>query len=307
MTVPLLMAVGAGLALSAGLMLILAGSPAMNQPQLVDRVAPYLRSAHPGPASRGELSALRGAASIFTPLLSVATAQLERFSIGTKQLTQRLDQAASNTTVSQYRLQQVAAAGSAGAAAMAAAAFLALSGAFDGLLSVLLVAGGAVTGVALRDHMLVSRIKRRKAAMLREFPTIAEMMALSVGAGESAPAAFERVVKLSRGELAAEFTRMLHHTRSGASFPHACRELSRRLDLPPLKRFIDGILVAVERGTPLADVMRAQAADVQELSKRELLESAGRKEIGMLAPVVFGIMPLTVLFAVFPGAALLSF
>jgi tight adherence protein C len=36
----------------------------------------------------------------------------------------------------------------------------------------------------------------------------------------------------------------------------------------------------VERGTPLAEVLRAQAVDVREAGKRLLLESAGKREIG---------------------------
>ena len=34
--------------------------------------------------------------------------------------------------------------------------------------------------------------------------------------------------------------------------------------LPLVSRFAQGIAVAVERGTPLADVLHAQAADVRE-------------------------------------------
>ena len=45
--------------------------------------------------------------------------------------------------------------------------------------------------------------------------------------------------------------------------------------------------IAVERGTPLADVLRAQATDVREEGRRALLEAGGRKEIAMLVPVVF--------------------
>ena len=63
--------------------------------------------------------------------------------------------------------------------------------------------------------------------------------------------------------------------------------------------------MAIERGTPLADVLRAQAQDVRDNSKRELMEIAGKKEIAMLAPVVFFILPLTVVFAVFPGLSLM--
>ena len=64
--------------------------------------------------------------------------------------------------------------------------------------------------------------------------------------------------------------------------------------------------VAIERGTPLADVLRAQAADVRALGKRQLLESGGRKEIAMMVPVVFIVLPITILFALYPGLLAIS-
>jgi tight adherence protein C len=36
------------------------------------------------------------------------------------------------------------------------------------------------------------------------------------------------------------------------------------------------------------------------------MEAAGRKEIGMMVPLVFGVLPLTVIFAVYPGIAALQ-
>ena len=42
------------------------------------------------------------------------------------------------------------------------------------------------------------------------------------------------------------------------------------------------------------------------VGRRDLMESAGRKEIGMMVPLVFGVLPLTVVFAVFPGLAAIS-
>jgi len=38
-----------------------------------------------------------------------------------------------------------------------------------------------------------------------------------------------------------------------------------------------------------------------EQSKRALLEAGGRKELQMMVPVVFMILPVTVLFALYPG------
>jgi tight adherence protein C len=74
-----------------------------------------------------------------------------------------------------------------------------------------------------------------------------------------------------------------------------------------LSRFVDGMVIAVERGTPLAEVLRAQAQDVREDGRRAVMDAGGKKEIAMMVPVVFLVLPITVLFAVFPGFAFLQF
>ena len=83
------------------------------------------------------------------------------------------------------------------------------------------------------------------------------------------------------------------------------QELADRTRIDSLSRFVDGLIVAIERGTPLADVLRAQAVDVREAGRRQLLEAGGRKEIAMMIPVVFLVLPTTVIFAFYP--ALVSF
>jgi tight adherence protein C len=79
--------------------------------------------------------------------------------------------------------------------------------------------------------------------------------------------------------------------------------MAGRVSVSAVTRFVDGIAVAIERGTPLADVLRAQAADAREVRKRSLMEIGGRKEILMLVPVVFLVLPVTVIFALYPGLA----
>ncbi|NKY41660.1 type II secretion system F family protein, partial [Cellulomonas septica] len=81
--------------------------------------------------------------------------------------------------------------------------------------------------------------------------------------------------------------------------------LADRTGLPALARFAEGVAVAVERGTPLAEVLRAQAQDVREEVRRDLMETGGRKEVAMMVPVVFLILPVTVAFAVFPSLLVL--
>ncbi len=141
--------------------------------------------------------------------------------------------------------------------------------------------------------------------MLAEFPTVAELLALAVGAGEGATGALDRVCRLSHGELSAELAQCLADARAGANLPTALQGLADRTGLLSLSRFVDGMVVAVQRGTPLAEVLRAQAQDVREAGRRAVMEAGGRKEIAMLVPVVFLVLPVTVVFAVYPGFAFL--
>jgi tight adherence protein C len=82
----------------------------------------------------------------------------------------------------------------------------------------------------------------------------------------------------------------------------AFERMAATTGVPMVARFATGITVSIERGTPLADVLHAQAGDVREAGRRALIETAARKEVFMMAPVVFLVLPVTVLFAFFPGA-----
>jgi tight adherence protein C len=126
-----------------------------------------------------------------------------------------------------------------------------------------------------------------------------------VAAGEGPLAALERVSNLGRGALAEEIAASVSEIRSGTTLTQALENLGQRTDLAAITRFADGVALAVERGTPLAKVLRAQAQDARELGHRELMETGGKKEITMLFPVIFLILPITIVFAVFPSLQVL--
>ena len=89
--------------------------------------------------------------------------------------------------------------------------------------------------------------------------------------------------------------------RTGTPVARAFDDLAARTGLPVVARFAEGLAIAVERGTPLADVLHAQAADVREAGRRALIEAGARKEVLMMVPVVFLVLPVTVVFAFWPG------
>ncbi|RIJ56043.1 type II secretion system F family protein, partial [Clavibacter phaseoli] len=164
----------------------------------------------------------------------------------------------------------------------------------------------AVAGLVACDTALERRAKRRVARIAAELPTVLEFLALSLAAGEGLLDALRRVARVGSGELAGELGRVVADVGTGIPVTRAFDDLARRLAMPPVSRLVDQLAGSLERGTPLAEVLRAQAQDAREVAKRELLESAGRKEVGMLVPLVFLILPLTIVFALFPGVFVLQ-
>ena len=163
-------------------------------------------------------------------------------------------------------------------------------------------------GVLGRDWWLTQRSSRREERMLAEFPVVAELLALAVTAGEGATGGARPGAPAVPGRAGRRAdARCLARARAGRASRSALQGLADRTGLDRLARFVDGLIVAIERGTPLAEVLRAQAADVREAGKRRPLEAGGRKEIAMMVPVVFLVLPVTVLFALYPGLSLLRF
>jgi tight adherence protein C len=300
-------AIGAllGLLAATGLGLVIRYSPPARRPRLDDRLAPYLAA----PERTSRLLARSRAVTPFPtverllgPAIRDLATRVDRVVGGTLSAQRRLDQLGRDMTVEQFRVEQVIW----GLGGLLGGLFLAgLSAARragPSPLAFVIMAGVLmVAGVLGRDRLLTVEVRRREVRMVAEFPTVAELLALAVSAGEGPTGALDRVTRRSSGELARELRHALADTRSGSTVVAALERMAARTSLPALARFVDGMAIAVERGTPLADVLRAQATDVREQGRRALLEAGGRKEIQMLIPVVFMVLPVTVVFALFPG------
>lgn len=301
---------GAGLGLvgGLGLWLALVRLPFLRRTSVEDRVAPYVRDAVPPSRllredpSRGPLVVVE---RLLAPVMADAVRAVERVLGGRAGVRRRLDQLGRRTSVEEFRAQQVVWGIGGLAAGGAAAALLAASRGAVVVPLVLLVLLGGAGGVLLRDWWLTRAVRRREERMTAEFPTVAELLALSVSAGEGAVGALERVARTCAGELSGELRRTLAEARAGASLVQALQGMADRTSLPGLARFVDGVAVAVERGTPLAEVLRAQAQDARDEGRRALMERGGKQEVAMMVPVVFLVLPVTVVFAVYPGLAVL--
>jgi tight adherence protein C len=294
-----------GLVAAVGLVLVVSYAPPFRSVRLVDRLAPYVHDTPPpsrllGTATEpGLLTAVR---RVFGPAVADGARLADRVLGGRAAVRRRLDALGADATVEDFRVEQVVWGGlGLLAAAIVAAVGSLAAGGLNVLSAGLLCLAGLLGGVLGRDWWLTQQVQRREELLLAEFPVVAELLALAVTAGESPTAAIARVTRLSGGELARELGAALGRARAGVPLVDALQAVADHTSLDALARFIDGLLVAIERGTPLAEVLRAQAADVREAGKRRLLEAGGRKEIPMMVASVRGSLFRTPAYAA-PGS-----
>ena len=302
-------AVACGLGLGFGLWLLVALTPRLSRPRLIDRVAPYVLDVSPGArelVARRTADPLPVLGLVFAPLVGALRRGLGVLLGGPDATARRLRQAGSQLTVEQFRGRQLLWAAVGAVVGVLAAIAAARSSAVPliGQLGIVLVF--SASGVALRDHLLQRAAKARLARMASELPTVLEFLTLSLSAGEGILDATRRIARISGGELAGELGRAIADVNTGLPFADSITAVARDLDLPPFTRFVEQVTGALDRGTPIVEVLRAQAQDSRDDAKRQLLELAGRKEVAMLVPVVFLILPITIAFAIFPGILVLQ-
>ncbi|WP_156761991.1 type II secretion system F family protein [Microbacterium karelineae] len=303
----LALAVLLGGALGVGLWCIAAALPSWRAPALIHRLAPYIRDVtDPAgttlPTVLGDpTEALAGG---LRSMWNRAQGRFANLAGGSDALERRLAQAGRGGDVATFRGQQLAWAIAGCGAGAALVVVVAFAGRFTAP-AVALPLVGAIAGAVARDVILTSRARARIARIEEELPTVLEFLALCLSAGEGVFGSVRRVAGVGTGELTTELRAVAVEVDTGSTLADALTAMTRRLQVPVLTRAIDHAVAAIDRGSPLAETLQAQAADAREDAKRSLIETAGRKEILMMIPLVFGLLPLSVLFAIFPGITML--
>lgn len=290
---------------AAGVLTMLAALPSWRAASLSTRIAPYVRDVVPDDRLPDGVLPTPGAlpAAELAPW-RWARAAFERAVGGGEALRQRLAQAGVGMDPSIFRARQLGWMLVGIAAGAVTVIVLALTGQLTPPIAVLPFLAGGV-GAAAYDLQLSARVSSRRSRMTEELPTMLEFLSLCLSAGEGLLDSLRRVTTVGSGELVGELRQVVLAVGTGSPLADALSEMATRLQLPGLNRAVDQVVAALERGAPLASVLQAQAGDARDEAKRTLIEQAGRKEILMLLPLVFLILPLSVLFAIYPGLFIL--
>lgn len=298
-----------GLALGVGLWAVVSAMPRLSRPRLADRVAPYLVDVSEEARAfteRRSVDPLPVMGAFLAPAASWLKRGFSGILGGSLTVQLRLRQSGSDVTVEQYRAQQLTWSSLGLAAGLGMVILADPVHSLPSAAQAVLPLAAAGLGFLLRDRILQRAARLRLRRVSSEFPTVLEFLTLSLSAGEGILDSLRRVSRISSGELSKELAVVVAEVNTGIPLAEALRSLASGIQLPVLTRCVDAITGALERGTPLAEVLRAQSQDSRDETKRSLLEIAGKKEVAMLVPLVFLILPSTVLFAIFPGIFVLQ-
>lgn len=159
----------------------------------------------------------------------------------------------------------------------------------------------AASMYVLLDRELTKSVKKRRELIEAEFPAIIEMLTLAIAAGETPMSAILRIAQSADGALASEFQIVVAGVRSGSSLSDTLDSMGRRVKSVMIRRFVDALITATLRGAPLVEMLTRHAVEARGNQRNRVMGAAGKAEISMMIPVVFLILPISILFALWPS------
>lgn len=139
-----------------------------------------------------------------------------------------------------------------------------------------------------------------------ELPDFAQALGLLLGNGLPVNVALGWLAPRAKGLLAEAFMQIIQDLELGADLVRELERLAKQIPNQQLVELCEKLSVAIVRGAPVSSQVIAHAAAARAQLHRQLLKQAGSNETKMLVPVIFLILPVTVLFAIFPSVLVLA-
>lgn len=144
----------------------------------------------------------------------------------------------------------------------------------------------------ISDVRSQSRLARRRMMCLNELPVLLDVVILGLSAGLSFNASLELYCAHYSGSLSEVFKEVLMCERLGVmSKREGLVQLSEKMQLDALSRFISSVIQALECGSPLVDILQGQAQAIRDAQQSELEEQIEKVPVKMLIPMGVLIVP----------------
>jgi tight adherence protein C len=160
-----------------------------------------------------------------------------------------------------------------------------------GAIGLVILACGVLIGWFGIDIVLARYHSQRRRQILRDLPTVMDLLVLSLEAGMGLDRALRLVMHEYHSVLSDEIRRVLHDVDLGITRGQAFERMALRVGLEELRSLSRAIVQSEELGVSMVGVMQSQSREVR-LSRRRAAEAeALRAPIKMLIPLVIFILP----------------
>lgn len=149
---------------------------------------------------------------------------------------------------------------------------------------------------------LKGRVQSKQYEIRRELPNALDMLSVCADAGLGFEQSIQKISLYWDTELGHEFKRVTQEMEMGVTRADALRNMSNRLDVDDLSRFIAIIIQAEKIGMSYADVLHTQALQMRVLRQYWAREIANQLPAKMIIPLALFIFPA--LIAVILGPTL---
>jgi tight adherence protein C len=147
----------------------------------------------------------------------------------------------------------------------------------------------------------ITRTKINQNALNEELTRILQMCSIMISAGESPMSALRYISQRSIGTLSTLIKKELKNLEADGNLIKTFEYLALTSGSKQVRRLGNSLQVAINRGSPLLQVIQNQVLSINKEIHTNLLRRSGQKEIALLIPVVFLILPVSILFAVWPS------
>lgn len=135
-----------------------------------------------------------------------------------------------------------------------------------------------------------------------ELPQYLEMFHILISSGMSVLTALKSLTQTSaKSEIDLIIREILREVEQGRSIERAIDKAVLPVGSHQLRRFSDAVILGMDRGSSMGQSIKNLVSESRNYSKVLVMERAGKAEIKLLIPVVFLILPISVLFAIWPS------
>jgi tight adherence protein C len=289
------LAVLCGLAVWAGMTLVLSQFRWFSRPPLVERLRPYSPAGMGGADRRGAILSVESFREVVRPLCRSLGERVARLFGVSEELGVRLERIHSTDDVAGFRVRQVGWA----LAGFGTGALLAVALRPPAPVALLFIFSGPLLGFLIPEQQVAAASDAWRRRLNLELPVVAEQLAMLLSAGYSLGAALNRLAARGGGNISRDLARVCSRIRQGLSEIDALREWAEVADVEGLNRLLP-ILGLNREASDLGRLISEEARSIRKDTQRRLIETAERRAQQVWIPVTVAALVPGVIFLAVP-------